>query len=274
MEAYRDGVYGADRNAQKERYWAGHLKYFDRLFDMAGGRYLPLDDLRRQAAAGDLQAQYQLGRQMLVAGPPGERQKGLQWIERSAEGGYAEAQYRLVTYYENQAHIMRDNPARGVGLLTAAAKQKHLRAMGTLALAWEKGRYGLARNFKQAQSWYQKLLQAYESGHYLGEVDEQFIKFNRRRLEYVTRAHQYQEERARRYEQASDLERQIMDIENRYRRKYEKAVNGLARSDGSPEGDQQYRASIEQMRQKFIRQREQEIEKVKRDAGAKSPSGG
>jgi TPR repeat protein len=79
VEAYRDGVYGADRNAQKERYWAGHLKYFDRLFDMAGGRYLPLDDLRRQAAAGDLQAQYQLGRQMLVAGPPGERQKGLQW---------------------------------------------------------------------------------------------------------------------------------------------------------------------------------------------------
>ena len=113
VEAYRDGVYGVDRNAQKERYWTGHLKYFDRLFDMAGGSYLPLDDLLRQATAGDLQAQYQLGRQMLVAGPAGERQKGLQWIERSAEGGYAEAQYRLVIYYENELHIMRDNPSRG-----------------------------------------------------------------------------------------------------------------------------------------------------------------
>ena len=91
VEAYRHGRYGVDRNAEKERYWTAELKYFDRLFEMAGGGYLPPDDLQRQAAAGDLQAQYQLGRQLLVAGPAGERQKGLQWIERAAEGGYAEA---------------------------------------------------------------------------------------------------------------------------------------------------------------------------------------
>jgi hypothetical protein len=36
VAAYRDGVYGVDRNAQKERYWTDQLKYFDRLFDMAG----------------------------------------------------------------------------------------------------------------------------------------------------------------------------------------------------------------------------------------------
>ncbi len=213
VEAYRDGRYGVEPNAERERYWSAELKHFDRLFDQAGGSYLPLDGLYRKAAAGDLQAQYQLGRQLPVAGSAGERRKGLQWIERSAEGGYAEAQYRLVTYYENKIHIMRDNPSRGVALLQAAAEQNHLRAMGTLALAYEKGRYGLAQDYQQAQSWYRRLLQAYESGQYLADVDERFITFQRRRLEYVSKARQYKEDRSRRYEQATVLERQIMEIE-------------------------------------------------------------
>jgi TPR repeat protein len=186
VEAYRDGRHGVNPDAAKQRYWTAELKYFDRLFEMAGGSYLPIDDLQRQAVAGDLQAQYQLGRQLLIAGPAGERQKGLQWIERAAEGGYAEAQYRLVTYYENQIHIMRDNPSRGVALLQVAAEQNHLQAMSVLALAYEKGRYRLAKDYRQSQKWYQKLLQAYESGKYLGDVDDRFISFQRRRLEYVS----------------------------------------------------------------------------------------
>jgi TPR repeat protein len=250
VEAYRDGRYGVEPDAERERYWTAELKHFDRLFDLAGGSYRPLDDLHRQAAGGDLQAQYQLGRQLLVAGSASERQKGLQWIERSAEGGYAEAQYRLVTYYENKIHIMRDNPSRGVALLQSAAKQNHLRAMGTLALAYEKGRYGLAKDYQQAKYWYQKLVQAYESGQYIGDIDDHFITFQRRRLEYVGKALQYQEDRSRRYEQASALERQIMEIEDRYRLKYQKAVNGLNRRDGSQEGKKQYRAQVEQLRQK------------------------
>ena len=266
VEAYRDGRYGVEPDADKERYWTGELKHFDRLFYLAGGSYRPFDDLHRQAAAGDLQAQYQLGRQLLVAGSAVERQKGLQWIERSAEGGYAEAQYRLVTYYENKIHVMRDNPSRGAALLQSAAEQNHLRAMGTLALAYEKGRYGLTQDYQQAQYWYRKLLQAYESGQYQGDVDDRFIAFQRRRFEYVSKARLYQEDRSRRYEQATALERQIMDIEDRYRLKYQKAVNGLSRQDGSREGQKQHRAKVEQLRQKHIRQRELEIEKIRRKA--------
>jgi TPR repeat protein len=273
VEAYRDGRYGVDPDAEKERYWTSELKYFDRLFALAGGSYLPIDDLHRQAAAGDLQAQYQLGRQLMVAGPTVERQKGLQWIERSAEGGYAEAQYRLVTYYENKIHIMRDNPSRGVALLQAAADQNHLRAMGTLALAYEKGRYGLAQDYQQAQYWYRKLLQAYDSGQYIGDVDKRFITFQRRRLEYVSKALQYKEDRSRRYEQATALERQIMEIEDRYRLEYQKAVNRLNRRDGSREGKKQYLARLEQLRQKYILQRELEIEKIKRKAAEERSSG-
>jgi len=266
VEAYRDGRYGVEPDAKRARHWTSQLKYIDQLFDMAGGSYLPLDDLRQQAAEGDLQAQYQLGRQMLIAGSDGERQKGLRWVERSAEGGYAEAQYRLVIYYENKIHIMRDNPSRGIALLQSAAEQNHLHAMSTLALAYEKRRYGLAQDYQQSQYWYRKLLQAYSSGQYLGEVDEGFITFQRRRLEIVTKVRQAKEDRAHRYKQATALERQIMEIEDRYRLEYQRAVNGLNRQDGSREGQKQFRARVEHLRQKYIRQRELEIERIKREA--------
>ncbi|MBT8366646.1 MAG: hypothetical protein KJP23_18295 [Deltaproteobacteria bacterium] len=75
-------------------------------------------------------------------------------------------------------------------MLQAAAEQNHLLAMSTLALAYEKERYGLAQDYQQAQKWYQKLLQAYESGQYLGDVDDRFITFQRRRLEYVEQLRQ------------------------------------------------------------------------------------
>ena len=87
----------------------------------------------------------------------------------------AQKHVKTMVYYENKIHIMRDDPSRGVALLQSAAAQNHLRAMATLALAYEKGRYGLAQNYQQAQSWYRKLLQAYQSGQYLGEVDDRFI---------------------------------------------------------------------------------------------------
>ena len=266
VEAYRDGRYGVEPDAKRERYWTAELKHFDRLFELAGGSFYPIADLRRQATAGDLQAQYQLGRQLLVTASADERQKGLQWIERSAEGGYAEAQYRLATYYENEIHIMRDNPSRGIDLLQSAAEQNHLPAMGALALAYEQGRYGLTQDYQQAQYWYRKLLQAYESGLYLGDVDDRFILFQRRYLEYVNKALQYQEDRSRRYEQATALERQIMEIEDRYRLKFQKAVNGLNQQDGSREGKKRFQEQVERLRQEYNHQREVEIEKIKHKA--------
>jgi TPR repeat protein len=65
----------------------------------------------------------------MITGPAEHRQQALDWIERAAEGGYVEAQYRLVTYFERQAGIMRNLPA-----------------MSALALDYQKGRYGLARD--------------------------------------------------------------------------------------------------------------------------------
>lgn len=263
VEAYRDGLYGVDPDPIKERYWGNELKYFDRLFELAGGSYQSPDELQTKAEAGDLQAQYQLGRQLMISGPAEHRQQGLVWIERAAEGGYAEAQYRLVTYFERQAGIMRNDPARGVAILHAAAEQNHLPAMGALALGYYKGRYDLKRDYSKAKNWYERLLHAYEKGSYLGEIDERFIPFQRRQLKYTTRALETEIEKARRYEEASSDERQIIEIEERYRLEYQKAVNALDRRDGSPAGQERIRAEIERLREKYNRLREEEITRIK-----------
>jgi len=61
-----------------------------------------------------------------------------------------------------------------------------------------------------------------------------------------------------------------MEIEDRYRLEYQKAVNGLKRPDGSLEGKRQYRVRMEQLRQKYTRQRELEIERLKREAAGEN----
>jgi len=258
VAAYRDGV-GVAADPNRERYWTRELKHFDRLFDLAGGEYLPLDALKRDAGANDSAAQYQLGRQLLVSGAEAERREGLRWIERAADGGYAEAQYRLVTTYENRAHIMRDKPQRGVALLEAAAAQNHLPAMGTLALAHYKGNFGLARDYRQAKAWYEKTLAVHATGNYLGEIDERFVAFQRRQLGYTEKVLAIQVEKERRYEQASPQEREIIAIEERYRKKYERAVNALDRSGGKA----RFREEVERLRQHYLELREGEVEALK-----------
>jgi len=257
VDAYRDGLYGVDPDTVRARYWSKNLKYFDQLFELAGGSYQAPDELQPKAESGDPRAQYQLGRQMMVTGPTEHRQQGLKWIERAAEGGYAKAQF------EHQARIMRNDPAHGVALLQAAAEQNHLPAMSTLALGHGKGRYGLTRDHSKAIEWYERLLQAYESGDYLGEIDEHFIPTQRRFLTYATKALGIEIEKVRRYDAASPLERKIIKVEERYRIEYQNAVNALDRRDGSPAGQERIRAEIKRLREKYAGLRDEEIARIK-----------
>jgi hypothetical protein len=57
-----------------------------------------------------------------------------------------------------------------------------------------------------------------------------------------------------------------MEIEDRYRLEYQKAVNGLRRQAGIQEDKKQYRTQVELLRQKYASQRELDIEKIKRKA--------
>ena len=53
-------------------------------------------------------------------------------------------------------------------------------------LAWEPG--PRSTDGVRAKHWYERLLKAYESGSYLGEIDNRFISFQRQRLKYTIRA--------------------------------------------------------------------------------------
>ena len=263
IAAYAGGQYGVEPDSRRAHRWQNELKHLDRLIALAGGEYRSPDELRARAANQDPQGQYQLGRQMIVSGPQAHRRQGYQWIRRAAENGYAEAQYRLVTYYEREIGIMRNDPTQGVAFLRAAAEQGHLPAMGTLALAYEKGRYGLPRDFQKAVSWYQRLITAYESGNYQGEINDRFMPFNRSRLVYAQKALQVENERKRRYEEASPFERRIIAVEDAYRREYESAVNALDRRDGSPEGREKTRLEIQRLRAEYERRRDEEIARLR-----------
>jgi TPR repeat protein len=266
VAVYREGLYGVEPDEQKADRWSRELKHFDRLFEVAGGSYQPLEALRSKADSGDAAAQYQLGRQLLVSGASEDRKRGYALIEQSAEAGYAEAQYRLVIYYENHLHIMRDNPERGVALLRAAANQDHLPAMGALALAYYKGRYGLPRDYYQAKSWYERILAVHKDGKFLGEIDDRFIGFQQRQLGYTERALVTQLEREERIANASPLELQVIAIEDCYRKEYERAVNALDRRDGSKEGKARFRVEVDRLSSHYKTLREQEVDQFKAQA--------
>lgn len=81
--------------------------------------------LQREANAGNLEAQYQLGR-LYETGDKLERdpQKAITWYTSAANQGYDEAQYRLALIYLYGLGTPR-NPPKGEALLTQAAKQNH-----------------------------------------------------------------------------------------------------------------------------------------------------
>ncbi|VAX07288.1 hypothetical protein MNBD_GAMMA26-1118 [hydrothermal vent metagenome] len=266
VDIYRDGLNEIEANPNKARYWRSELKYFDRLFDIAGGNYQSLADLQPKAEAGNVQAQYQLGRQMMVSGGPASWRQGIVWIERAAEGGYAEAQYRLLAYFEHQPGLTRHIPNRGIEFLRAAAEQHHLLAMRNLALAYAKGYYGLARDYGKAKDWYQRLVQAYESGKYLGEIDETFMPTQRQQLIYAETALKAEQEKARRYAATSPLERQIIDVEERYRISYMNAANALIRgpqAEATAADRINLRAELHRLLEESHRLRDAEIERLR-----------
>jgi len=263
IAAYRDGKYGVDPDPRNLRHWSNELKHLNRLMSLSGGLYQSPDLLQKKAEAGDLQAQFQLGRQMMIGSPAKSRQQGLAWIEQAAEGGHAEAQYRYAIHYDRQSGIMRRDPKRGVAILQSAAEQNHLPAMSSLAFAYYSGRYGLERDYRMAKEMFMRLLAAYDSGNYLGEIDERFIPMQQQYLKNSTKMMKVQIEKEKRYEQSSPLERKIIDVEEQYNLQYQKAVNSLDRRDGSPDGKERTRAEIERIRQKYNRLRDEEIAQIR-----------
>ncbi|MBT8345011.1 MAG: hypothetical protein KJO28_01815 [Desulfofustis sp.] len=107
------------------------------------------------------------------------------------------------------------------------------------------------------------LVKAADQGHLKAAQELVLHPHNRQRLVYVNRALEIEREKVRRYESASPLERQIIEIEERYRLQYQDAVNALPRGDGTREGKLQFQKEVNKLLEKYNQLRDAEIEKIR-----------
>jgi uncharacterized protein len=113
-----------------------------------------MDAVRSKAEAGNASAQYELGRSMLSGRHEGstdsEFASAIPWLRRSAEQGYAPAEYLY-------GGIFRDgrwkDPKQLVYWWTKAAKQGDVNAQLWLGAFYEQGQYGIERDYFKAFKW-------------------------------------------------------------------------------------------------------------------------
>lgn len=124
--------------------------------------------LREAAASGDAKALYIVG-DYFTGGVPGQSgndlSKALSWYEKSAELGYAPAQYRVGSFYEKGMSGSRDLEAAKTWY-QMAAEQGNVAAMHNLAVLFANGVDG-APDMVSATRWFQKAAE-------LGLKDSQF----------------------------------------------------------------------------------------------------
>ncbi len=110
-----------------------------------------MNTVRSKAETGDAAAEYELGRSMLSARPTdSEFESAIPWFRRSAEQGYAPAEYMY-------GGIFREgrwkNPQQLVYWWTKAAEQGDINAQLWLGELYEQGRDGIERNYPEAFKW-------------------------------------------------------------------------------------------------------------------------
>lgn len=128
------------------------------------------------AERGNAEAQYHVGLQLLYGADNIKRTgnindvirelnemkaRGAEWLRKSAEQGYAPAQYSLAGCYLNGTGMERD-AAKGIEWLRKAAAQDEIHALYELANRYLDGRDGVEKDRDEAVELYRK---AAEQGH-------------------------------------------------------------------------------------------------------------
>ncbi len=110
-----------------------------------------MDGVRSKAETGDASAEYELGRSMLSPRPTdSEFASAMPWFRRSAEQGYAPAEYMYGSVFREGR--WRD-PKQLVYWWTKAAEQGNVLAQFWLGAFYEEGRYGVKRDYVEALEW-------------------------------------------------------------------------------------------------------------------------
>jgi len=112
---------------------------------------MDMDAVRSKAETGDASAEYELGRSILSARPTdSELASAMPWFRRSAEQGYAPAEYMYGGFFRDGRW---ENPKQLVYWWTKAAEQGNIHAQLWLGVFYEQGRYGIERDYFKAFKW-------------------------------------------------------------------------------------------------------------------------
>lgn len=110
------------------------------------------------AAKGDTRAQYSIGRLYEKGhGVDSDLNEALVWYRKSADGGYADAQYRVaVAYVYGVGGYRRDHKA-AIQWLSRAGENGHRKSQKFLVRIYETGELGVTPDEKKASYWSEKL---------------------------------------------------------------------------------------------------------------------
>ncbi len=113
--------------------------------------------LKPLGESGHSGAQYLLARMYEKGqGVPKDHAKMLEWYRRSADAGYAKAQYKMAVGYAQGYGGLEKNDAEARKWLLKSAEQGYRRAMKTLGKAYQMGKFGFRKDKKKAKHWLKK----------------------------------------------------------------------------------------------------------------------
>lgn len=109
------------------------------------------------AEQGDAEAAYYVGRMYEKGeGVRKDEREVVRWYLKSADGGYAPAQYRVAVGYAYGLAGLPKDQDEAMKWLRRSAEGGHKKAQKILSRAYAEGRFGLPVDQKQADYWSQK----------------------------------------------------------------------------------------------------------------------
>ena len=110
-----------------------------------------MESVRSKAETGDASAEYEMGRSMLSPRPTdSELALAMPWFRRSAEQGYAPAEYTYGAVFREGGW---ENSDQLVYWWTKAAEQGNIQAQLWLGVYYEQGRDGVKQDYVEAIKW-------------------------------------------------------------------------------------------------------------------------
>jgi anti-anti-sigma factor len=114
-----------------------------------------LNELKKQAEAGDAEAQYKLGKCLDEGrGVKQNSEEALAWYRKAAEQGQPDGQFMLGNSYAFGIHVEQDYD-QALEWYRKAGKQGHHEAQYSLGMSYHYG-IGVEEDEKKAANWYQK----------------------------------------------------------------------------------------------------------------------